>query len=116
MTSRPGSLGAGVDRRGARGLRGRVADARAGVAAVGAAALTGGHADWHCASAVQLPQLPPPELELEPELLPLLELLPELLPLPERCSRSRPPELLLLLPELLPELPPELLPDSVPPS
>lgn len=80
---------------------------------------TAGHAAWHCASVVQLPQVPPPELEpellpeLEPELLPELdpELLPELEPelLPEPAS-SEPPE-------LDPELPPELLAEaSRPPS
>ena len=87
---------------------------------------TGGQADWHCESDVQLPHEPP----LLPLLLPdeplLLLLTPLLLPLPE-LPPDEPlldpelPLLLLLTPLLLPlpELPPELplllLADTSPP-
>ena len=77
---------------------------------------TGGHADWHCESVVQLPHEPPPPDD-EPLLLPVPLLLPELL-LDEPLLD---PLLLLLTPLLLPvapELLPLLLPanESPPPS
>ncbi len=82
---------------------------------------TGGHADWHCESEVQLPQepllLPPlllPDDEPLPPLEPLLPPLPD--PLPEEPLLEPLPLLLLLTPLLLPELLPLLLlADTSPP-
>jgi hypothetical protein len=82
---------------------------------------TGGHADWHCESEVQLPQEPPPLLLPDEPLLleePLLLPLPELL-LDEPLLELLPPPLLLLLKPLLLPVEPLLLlvlGESPPPS